>query len=118
MASDRVITVPGVAGQCPICQHPPIRHIPDGMGYTCLVCLYLAAHEHTNNFVCTLKFEFKLSQREREQAAAAYKGTFPPHTVCAECDCEWQAHQGMLCPTGDSTFLPVLDKDLPMIFTH
>jgi hypothetical protein len=117
MAS-KTIDVPGVAGQCPLCQHPPIRHVPDGTGSSCLVCLYLAAQSGTHQNVCTLKFEFKLSQREREQAAAAYKGTFPPQTECAECGCTWQAHQGMLCPTGDSVFLPLLDKDRPMLFTH
>ena len=114
----RTVTVQGVAGQCPVCQHPPIRHVPDGTGHTCIVCLFLRSQNSGNGNVCTIEFQFKLSLREREQAMAAYKGTFPPHTVCAECDCEWQQHQGMLCPTGDSTFLPVLDKDLPMIFTH
>jgi len=120
------VDLPGVPGQCPLCQHPPIRHVSDGTGYTCLVCAFLAEEykRHPELYwgkihpVCTLKFEFKLSRREREQAMAAYKATFPPHTVCAECYCIWQAHHGMLCPTGDSTFLPLLDKDLPFIHTH
>ena len=65
--------------------------------------------------ICTLKFEFKLSRHEREQAALADKGSYEPMTVCAACDCEWRSHQGYLCPTGDSTFIPVLDKDLPFV---
>jgi len=77
----KTIDIPGVAGQCPICQHPPIRHVADGTGYSCLVCLFLAEQAvreaasgravRPPGPVCTLHFEFRLSQREREQAAAA-----------------------------------------------
>jgi hypothetical protein len=31
--------------------------------------------------------------------------------------CAWRAHSGYLCPSGDSTFVPLLDKDVPFIFT-
>jgi hypothetical protein len=116
MAS-KTIDVPGVAGQCPICNHPPIRHVPDGIGATCIVCAFMATQGPLRQ-ICTLKFEFKLSQREREQAEKADKGSWQPHVICVNCDCEWMAHSGYLCPTGDSTFLPLLDKDLPMLFTH
>lgn len=100
--------------ECPDCHHPPLRHISDGTGVTCLVCNFMAK-ERGAGFVCTRKFEFKLSQREREQAMRADKGTFPQRTICAECNCEWVMHTGYLCPTGDSTFLPLLDKHLPFI---
>ena len=38
----KTIEVKGVAGQCPVCQHPPIRHVQDGTGWTCIVCLFVA----------------------------------------------------------------------------
>jgi hypothetical protein len=116
----------GVPGQCPYCHHPPIRHVPDGTGYTCLVCAYTleqavleaartGSFAHAVPRVCTVGFQFKLPQREREQAATADKNSFAPKTVCAVCTCHWEAHQGYLCPTGDSTFVLLLDKDLAYI---
>jgi hypothetical protein len=128
---NKVINVPGVAGQCPACHHPPIRHVPDGTGATCTICAWLAGQALEaaanrerfvmpgwNGHVCTLRFVFKLSRREREQAERADKGSYPPKTVCAVCDCTWEAHAGYLCPTGDSVFIAVLDKDLPFVVTH
>lgn len=111
------VEVRAVPGQCPLCHHPPIRHVSDGTGYSCLICLFLAAQEpwRTDHKVCLLKFEFKLSQREREQAEKADHGSWPQNQVCAECECDWRAHSGYLCPTGDTTFVPLLDKDLPYI---
>lgn len=124
----KTLDVPGVAGQCPVCHHPPIHHRPDGTGATCAVCVFLAEQavkemaergifQTTVIKICTLKFQFKLSQREREQAEVADKASWPPKTVCAECDCLWEAHKGYLCPTGDSTFVPVIESKLPFLFT-
>ena len=112
--------IDGMMGQCPLCLHPPIRHVEDGTGATCLICAWLAEQDRKNyklpRHVCTVKFNFKLSKHEREQAERADKASYPPRTVCAECYCYWEAHSGYLCPTGDSTFLPLLDKDLPFIY--
>ena len=114
--------IDGVAGQCPTCHHAPIRHVEDGLGgATCLVCLWIAQEARRNAriepHICTLKFEFKLSKREREQAERADKGSYPQNTTCAECYCAWRAHSGYLCPSGDSTFVPLLDSDLPYLVT-
>jgi hypothetical protein len=118
------VLIEGVTGQCPLCHHPPIRHVPDGSGHTCVVCQFLAQQTLENALrglpvhpvtICTAGFKFKLSQREREQAAVADKNSYPAKTVCAECDCTWESHMGYLCPTGDSTFVPLLEKDLPFI---
>jgi hypothetical protein len=118
---NRTIEIQGQSGQCPMCQHPPIRHLEDGTGHTCIVCLWMAAEAaksgHESNKVCTLKFEFRLSKREREQAVLADKESYPPMTICAECWCDWRAHEGYLCPTGDSTFVPDLDSKKPFLFT-
>ena len=118
------IEVAGVAGQCPVCHHAPIRHVEDGTGATCIVCLKgqqyvlegMTAPGIVPGRVCTMKFEFKLSKREREQAVAADKGSYEQHKVCAECYCEWMAHEGYLCPTGDSTFRPLLEEGF--LVTH
>lgn len=108
--------VEGRMGECPICGHAPIRHVEDGTGATCLVCLAGRQLGFTQS-VCTLKFEFKLSKREREQAELADKGSYAPRTMCAVCYCYWEAHSGYLCPSGDSTFLPYLYERQPMLFT-
>lgn len=107
--------------ECPACHHPPISHVEDGTGITCMGCyamgLLQAANEPDNDkqvFVCTKKFTFRLSKHEREQAARAPKDTFPGGVdgfgpECIECGAWWAQHTGMLCVTGDSTFIPLLD---------
>lgn len=113
------LDVAGVRGQCPVCHHPPIRHVSDGTGATCLVCLWLAEQAKLYGKlpvnVCTCRFTFKLSQRERDQAEKATKTSYPQMTVCAECGLEWRGHSGYLCPDGDSTFVPLLDSSQPFI---
>ena len=109
--------------ECPDCHHPPLRHVPDGLGATCVVCafelreLLLKATAgvllQTTRIpkICTRKFEFHIQGREREQAMLADKGSYEPHTVCILCACEWMQHLGYLCPTGDSLFVPLLETD-------
>jgi hypothetical protein len=109
--------------ECPKCHHPPLRHVPDGLGTTCLVCLWelqelikrsahglLSGQERVPR-VCTQRFEFTIQGREREQAMRAYKEAFEPHTVCIQCACDWQQHMGYLCPSGDTLFVPLLETD-------
>lgn len=112
----KTIEVQGQIGQCPICMHPPIRHIDDGTGTTCLVCLSLYSYGTGSGRVCTLKFEFRLSQSEREQAIKADKEMYPQRTTCANCFHYWMQHDGMLCPSGDSTFIPLLEEGF--LHTH
>lgn len=101
---------------CQTCGHAPIMHIQDGPLTICRVCKLLY-DEGSINTVCLNQFRFKLPRVEREQAARADKDSYPPHTICAVEDCgfEWQQHMGYLCPSGDSTFLPLLDCDLPYL---
>lgn len=93
------------------CGHPRIRHVQDGTGWTCVVCAFEIKEGINPNrkTVCTRKQNFKLSQYERDQAMAASKESYPQHIVCAICFFEWMNHAGYLCPTGDDTFLPLLD---------
>lgn len=101
---------------CLGCGHPKIRHIQDGLRIDCIVCVHLLREDATfNRPVCHVKFNFKLSESEREQAAAANKESFDRHIKCAVCLGEWQEHMGYLCPSGDSTFMPLLESNLPYI---
>jgi hypothetical protein len=111
-----------VPGQCPVCQHAPIQHQQDGVGHACRVCLFMLGHDirekgFSRRSICHLQFLFRLSPWEREQAMAAYKASFPPRSTCAVCYCSWEAHWGMLCPTGDSTFELLLESKLPFLIT-
>lgn len=101
---------------CDLCNHPPIRHIPDGSGWTCLVC-QLLVREGIQKQVCTKQQSFKLSASEREQAMRAPKDSYPEKIVCASCYYTWQQHHGYLCPSGDDTFVPLLECDLPYLIT-
>jgi len=97
---------------CPQCGHIKIQHSPDGLGFSCAICLFLEREKQPlpGGKVCTMKFKFKLSQSEVEQAKKADKESFPPRTICAICNFTWQQHMGFLCPTGDDTFLPLLES--------
>jgi hypothetical protein len=117
-----IILVKGRAGVCPQCGDAPIQHIGDGYGgHTCLTCIARANLRKQGNIlpgysgICTMGFGFKLSLREREQASRASKDAYPMHTVCIECGMEWCQHTGYLCPSGDSTFIPLLECDMPLL---
>lgn len=99
--------------ECDLCGHPPIRHIQDGRSWYCLVCESLVRNGVRLNgllaTLCTQQMNFKLSEHERAQASIADKASYPPRTICAECFYEWEEHMGYLCPSGDSTFIPLLN---------
>ena len=108
--------------ECDICHHPPIHHIPDDSGsWICLVCEMLV---RTGSVIegklvvsaCRKQMNFKLSQDERDQAAKAPRDSFPPHIVCGSCFFTFEQHRGFLCPTGDDTFIPLLDQGF--LITH
>ncbi len=67
--------------------------------------------------ICTVRFEFKLTEAEREQAEKADKGSFERWTMCGVCYYTWEQHSGFLCPSGDSTFVPLLDSKQPFLHT-
>jgi hypothetical protein len=107
--------------ECPDCHHPPLRHVPDGLGATCVVCqwetgeavkrLAMGLDAMMPNRICTRKFHFKIRGREREQAMKADKMAWRPHDVCVMCGCDWQQHMGWLCPTGDTLFVKLIETD-------
>lgn len=115
---------------CPNCGHPPIRHVQDGLRHDCAVCVLLATEAAINNPnghippVCHVRFNFRLSEREREQATVGcntfegrvrYMDMHPRHAKCAVCFCDWQEHMGYLCPSGDSVFVLLLESKLPYL---
>jgi hypothetical protein len=109
------IIVNGKLGECPMCGHAPIMHDGEtGNEGECRICKFLVGQGQTKK-VCNMRFQFKLSYEERYQASKASKDSYPMHTVCTECGFEWCQHRGYLCPSGDSTFLPLLDCDRPYL---
>lgn len=118
----------GEIGMCDLCLHPKIRHIKDGSGSTCIVCTWIVEQKKKGQPVvgmggpphggtCTRRFTFMLNQAEREQAQKAPKDSFEPWIMCAVCYYNWQQHEGFLCPSGDSTFIPLLDNQQPFLVT-
>lgn len=108
--------------ECDICKHPPIKHVPDGSGsWICLVCEMLVRtgsvfYGQMVIVPCRKQMKFKLTQSEREQAAKADPESFPSHITCGECGFAWMNHLGYLCPSGDSTFIPMLPQGF--LVTH
>ena len=95
---------------CRECGHPPIQHIQDGTTFTCIICELLARENPAMRpYICHKQMNFKLSQREREQAAVGSKDDYPPKVICGACLYSWEQHMGHLCPTGDSTFIVFID---------
>lgn len=114
---------PVPVAECPVCGHPPIHHMEDGPGATCMVCSFMALKAVDLGLkkvmpICTRRFPFKLSLAERIQAMAGDKSSYEQERICAICNCHWKQHWGFLCVTGDSTFVPVLDYQQPFLVTH
>jgi hypothetical protein len=74
--------------------------------------------------VCHHRFNFQLSEREREIAscvgmgrdkAIALMSEYDRWDKCAVCFEEWQSHLGYLCPSGDSTFVKLVKSKLPYL---
>lgn len=107
--------IQGKIGECPMCGHAPIMHEGEsGNEGECQICKFLMIQGKVA-IVCNMRFQFKLTWAERHYAMKGDKNSFPMHTVCAECAFEWCQHKGFLCPSGDSTFLPLLESDLPYL---
>jgi hypothetical protein len=56
-------------------------------------------------------FISRLPQVEIDQARAVSKETFPGQTKCATCFEIWWSHDGMLCPNGETLFIPLVGGD-------
>jgi hypothetical protein len=87
-------------------------HIQDGLTTVCRVCKLLSDRGVVpGQRICHNQFVFKIPRAEREAAARADRGAYPPRTRCAVCYADWEQHMGYLCPSGDSIFVPFVNFD-------
>jgi hypothetical protein len=54
-------------------------------------------------------FLSRLPERDIEQARAVAKDAYNGRTQCATCYEIWWAHDGLLCPNGETLFVPLID---------
>lgn len=98
--TQKVITV-----HCPTCGHFRTRHLK---GQGCVVCEFEITKGWRKGFVCMETFTSRLSQREVDQARAVAKDAYSGQTQCATCLEIWWAHDGLLCPNGETLFVPLI----------
>jgi hypothetical protein len=97
---------------CPDCGHTKIQH-PLALGF-CAVChqlesLWLMGAEVSfSGKVCRRGFAGLFSQGEIEKLARVPRNSFKQWDVCAVCEAYWCEHMGALCPSGMSTFKPMV----------
>ena len=85
-------------------------HMEEGFSTVCRVC-WLLYDQGVVKTICIRSFKFKIPKAEREAAARADRGAYPPRTRCAVCYADWEQHMGYLCPSGDSVFIPFVNFD-------
>lgn len=58
--------------------------------------------------ICKEFFIARLPQRDIEQARQVSKDAYNGKTRCATCLEIWWAHDGLLCPNGETLFVPLI----------
>jgi ribosomal protein L32 len=96
-----ILTKKQIQVNCPSCGHYKSRHVRTA---GCQVCIFLVSQGIIGS-MCGEYFPSLLSQREIDQAIAADKDSYPPMSPCAVCGEIWMAHQGYLCPNGQTVFV-------------
>lgn len=99
--TQKLITV-----HCRDCGHFKSRH-EKNLG--CFVCAAMLAKGWQKTPMCHNHFPSRLPQVERDQARRASKGSYAGETRCATCLEIWWAHDGMLCPNGETLFVPLIN---------
>jgi hypothetical protein len=105
-----VQTQQSITVHCPSCGHFKSRHIP---GAGCEVCAFMIAKKWgfaAPAHVCRETFKSRLSQRERDQARAVSKDSYGGQTKCATCYEIWWAHDGLICPNGETLFVALIGE--------
>lgn len=92
------------AAECSGCGHFKTAHI-EGMG--CLICMGLIKMTGKGR-VCHEVYPLKLGLREIEQARMVSKDAYEGMQPCAVCDHIWWAHTGLICPNGETLFVPAI----------
>lgn len=91
---------------CPDCGHYKSRH---EKGAGCVICAYqILKGWQKPNTQCLKYFMSRIPQSEIDQARAVSKSTYGGKTRCATCLEIWWAHDGMLCPNGETLFVPLI----------
>ncbi|MFL6546913.1 MAG: hypothetical protein ACJ8LM_17255 [Candidatus Udaeobacter sp.] len=100
-----------VTVRCDECGHYRTRHLK---GFGCLVCQWEVEKKFRAPMKrCKKDFpSFRLSPREVEQARAVSKNSYDGQSVCATCYEIWWAHEGLLCPNGETLFVLLVGGDL------
>jgi hypothetical protein len=98
--TQKIITV-----HCPHCGHFRSRHLK---GEGCVVCAFAVAKGWSTKAICMEVFKSRLSDREIEQARSVAKDSYNGQTTCATCLEIWWAHDGLLCPNGETLFVPLI----------
>lgn len=91
---------------CPDCGHAKIQH-PKPLGF-CISCHAMEMNGLLAGPVCRRWFASIFSQAEIEQLAKVPRDSFGQWDVCAVCECYWMEHMGALCPSGNTTFKPLV----------
>jgi len=102
-----VQTQKSIVVHCPNCGHFKSRHTPEG----CEVCAFMIARGWQRAPLCHERFKSRLSLHEMEQARAVPKGSYEGQARCATCLEIWWAHDGLLCPNGETLFVVLIGGD-------
>lgn len=98
--TQKVITV-----HCPTCGHYRSRHVK---GEGCLICAFEILKGWRKGQLCMESFTSRLAKHEIEQARAVSKDSYKGSTQCATCFEIWWSHDGMICPNGETLFVPLV----------
>jgi hypothetical protein len=91
---------------CSDCGHAKIQHVK-ALGF-CVNCHTLLMAGLWSGRVCRRVFASIFSQDELEKLTHVAKDQFGQWDVCAVCEAYWMEHNGALCPSGNSTFKPLV----------
>ncbi len=91
---------------CPDCGHAKLAHVK-ALGF-CTSCYYMDAAGVGTGRLCRRVYVPLYSQDEIEKLTRVPRDSFGQWDVCAVCEAYWMEHTGALCPSGNSTFKPVV----------
>ena len=91
---------------CPDCGHAKFHH-PKALGF-CAACQMIDMAGHLTGPRCNRVFVSIFSQDEIEKLARVPRDSFDQWAKCAICESYWMEHMGALCPSGSSTFNPLV----------
>lgn len=95
---------------CPDCGHFRIRH---RVGYGCTTCAGLIERGlQPEKTFCDAGFTSRLPKQVLEQAVRHSKDSYAGDAQCAVCFEIWWAHEGLLCPSGETLFTLLIGGDL------